>query len=401
MASISIVFRKDKLNKRGEGPIHFRIIKDRKIRYLSSGHLLPEDHWDFKKHCVKAKHPNSARLNASLTKRFSDFQKELLDQERNNKSLTANQLRERIYGKKPTSFIAFAEEANKEYLRECQIGTFDKNASIIKKLKDYVGERDITFQDITAEFLIKYERYLKDTLKNKTNTIHRDFKFIRKLFNDAYRQELIEHSVIPFNKFKMKTEKTQRVYLTESELAKIEKLKVTKGTRMELHKNMFVFAAYTGLRISDILQLQWKHFDGKHIHFTIKKTETQISTKLPDKALAIFKKYKLKKADKNAFIFPQLPTGVALDNPRELDTAVSRSTAYINKNLKLIGQKAKLDKKLSFHISRHTFATRALTKGISIDKVSKLMGHAAIRETQVYAKIVNSELDKAMDVFND
>ena len=63
--------------------------------------------------------------------------------------------------------------------------------------------------------------------------------------------------------------------------------------------------------------------------------------------------------------------------------------------------KAEIDKPLSFHISRHTWATRALRKGVSIDKVSKLMGHAQLRETQIYAKIVNEELDKAMDVFND
>ena len=60
-----------------------------------------------------------------------------------------------------------------------------------------------------------------------------------------------------------------------------------------------------------------------------------------------------------------------------------------------------MQKNLSFHISRHTWATRALRKGVSIDKVSKLMGHAQIKETQVYAKIVNEELDKAMDVFDD
>ena len=90
-----------------------------------------------------------------------------------------------------------------------------------------------------------------------------------------------------------------------------------------------------------------------------------------------------------------------LNNPREVDSAISSATAYINKNLKIIAGKIGLEKKLSFHISRHTWATRALRKGISIDKVSKLMGHAAIRETQIYAKIVSSELDKAMDVFND
>ena len=72
-----------------------------------------------------------------------------------------------------------------------------------------------------------------------------------------------------------------------------------------------------------------------------------------------------------------------------------------NKLTSVWGCKIDLNKNLSSHIGRHTFATRALTKGISIDKVSKLLGHSAIRETQIYAKIICKELDNAMDVFND
>ena len=87
--------------------------------------------------------------------------------------------------------------------------------------------------------------------------------------------------------------------------------------------------------------------------------------------------------------------------PEEAYSQISSATAYINKNLKMLAKKAAIEKPLSFHITRHTWATRARRKGISIDKVSKLMGHAQLRETQIYAKIVNEELDKAMDVFND
>jgi len=287
-------------------------------------------------------------------------------------------------------------------LKDGKIGTYDKNLSIIKKLREYQNGITLAFQDITPEFLTKYEKHLKTKHGNSINTVHKDLKFIRKLFNDAYSQDLIEHQIIPFNKYKLKTEKTQRTYLNEDELTQIENFVATPGTRIETHRDMFVFASSVGgLRVSDMLQLQWKHFDGQHINFTIMKTGTQLSIKVPNKGLEIIEKYQLKKPNKNAFIFPLLPANVNLNDARELDTAISRATAYINKNLKIIADKLELEKKLSFHISRHTFATRALRKGISIDKVSKLMGHAAIRETQVYAKIVSSELDKAMDVFNN
>ena len=170
---------------------------------------------------------------------------------------------------------------------------------------------------------------------------------------------------------------------------------------MDLHKDMFMFSAYAGLRVSDMLQLQWKHFDGTLINFTVKKTNNQLSIKVPNKGLEILEKYKTANSKSNDYIFGMLPPNTFLLSAKEIDDAISSATAYINKNLKLIAKKAKIEKKISFHIARHTWATRALRKGISIDKVSKLMGHAAIKETQVYAKIINSELDKAMDTFND
>ena len=402
MATVSIVFRRDKINKKNEAPIHFRIIKDRKISYISSGIMLPVENWDEKNIRIKSKHTNSARLNSFLANKFSELQDEVFEHETINKSLTSRGLRDKIYGKKPFDFLPFADEICEEYKTQEMFGTYDKSKSIIAKIREFVGTRNICFQDITPDFLTKYEAWCKKEKKNKVNTIHKDMKFIRKIFNDAYRKDIIDHSVIPFNKYKLKTEKTSRVFLSEDELLAIQNVKTTPGTRLEMHKDMFVFASYTGgLRVSDMLQIKWKHFDGVNINFTIMKTGTQLSIKVPNVALAFIEKYKPTKKNPNAFIFPMLSEDIDLKDARAVDRAISGATAYINKNLKLLTKKAKIEKHISFHTSRHTWATRALRKGISIDKVSKLMGHSAIRETQIYAKIVSSELDKAMDVFNE
>jgi integrase len=402
MATISIVYRKDKLNKSGEAPINFRIIKDRKVSYVSTGIKLPEDHWDFKKNCVKPKHPNSARLNSFLSNKHTELQDQVFEHETIQKSVTTRQLRDKVYGKKPTDLYTFADQVIADYLKDGRIGTHDKNKSVMEKLKAYAGNRNLSFQDITVEFLEKYEDYLKTTLKNCTNTVAKDFKFFSKLFNEAYGKDLIEHQISPFNKYKIKLEKTERTYLTEDELSLIEEYNVTPGTKIERHRDLFVFAAYSGgLRVSDLLLLQWKDFDGQHIHFTTKKTDNQMSIKVPNKGLGIINKYKPAVASPNGFIFGLLPDNLDTSNLRVLDTAINRATAYYNKNLKIIATKKEINKPVTSHISRHTFATRALRKGISIDKVSKLLGHANIKETQVYAKIVSSELDKAMDIFND
>ena len=402
MASISIVFRKDKINKKGEAPIHFRIIKDRKVSYIASTILIPEDSWDSAKNKIKPKHLNSARLNSMLTNKFAELQDNVYEYESNHKSTTTFQLKESIYGKKPLLFFTFAEKAIEPFLSDGKIGTYDKNKAIIAKLKVFAVSTTLTFQDITPEYLEKYQRYLKDILNNKTNTANNSLKFINQMFKLAYSQDLIEHNIIPFNKFKMKVEKTQRFYLSEDELSLIENYSATSGARVELHQDMFVFAAYAGgIRVSDVLQLKWKDFDGSNLNITMKKTGGQISIKVPNKALAIMEKYRVEGGDSNNYLFPMLSNDLDINDPRAIDSALSSATAYINKNLKFIANKVNIDKSLSFHISRHTWATRALRKGISIDKVSKILGHAQLRETQIYAKIINSELDKAMDVFND
>ncbi|QEC68749.1 site-specific integrase [Panacibacter ginsenosidivorans] len=401
MASVTMIFRKDKVNKQNLAPIHFRIIKNRKISYISSGIMIPIDQWDNDKNKVKSAHKSSARLNSFLANKFAELQDNVLEFETSSNHLTSKMLKEKTFGKKETDFFQLANEILNSYIQENKIGTYDKCTSIIKKMTTYMKEKALPLQEINVEFLIKYETYLRQTMKNKTNTIHKDLKFIRRVFNEAYRRELIEHSQNPFLRYQLKQDKTNRVFLNETELKLIEDVLLPINTRLDLHRDMFVFASYAGgLRVSDMLLLKWSMFDGKNINITIHKTKEQLSIKVPNTGLEIINKYAELRNDTNPYIFPMLPDSLDEKNARELDSAISSATAYINKNLKIITKKCNIIKPCSFHIARHTWACRALQKGISIDKVQKLMGHSAISQTQIYAKIVSTELDNAMDAFN-
>lgn len=400
MTSVSIVLRKDKLNARREAPIHFRIIKNRKASYMASGIMLPPSHWNQKKSRVKATHPNSARLNSYLSNRFAEIQDTVLHYETQSKSLTSKNLREKVFGKKPSDFFAFADAIVEQYRKEGRIGTGDKNRSVVAKLRDY--RSSLTFHDITPEFLIKYEQYLREHHGNCTNTVSKDVKFLRKVFNDAIREDVIGLEANPFGRYQIKQEKTHRDYLTEDELVRVQDCDIAADTKLALHRDMFVFATYTGgLRISDVLQLRWSNFDGSHLHIVIAKTGAQVSIKVPNKGLELLCRYRTADRNKTDFIFPVLAATLDTGNPLALDAAIATATTQVNRSLKMLANMAGIEKRLSFHISRHSFAVLALRKGISIDKVSKLMAHSAIRETQTYAKIVNTELDKAMEVFND
>lgn len=399
MTSVTIVYRKDKLNARKEAPIHFRIIKNRKACYIASGIMIAPHQWNEKKSKVKPTHLSSARLNSYLSNKFTEIQDTVLQHETISKSLTSKNLKEKVFGKRPPDFFAFADTVVEQYGKAGRVGTADKNRSVLSKLRAY--RPTLTFADITTSFLATYEQYLREHYGNCTNTVVKDMKFLRKVFNDAIRQDMIEATASPFGKYRLKQEKISRDYLTAEELSSIESCSATPGQALPLYRDMFIFACYTGgLRISDVLQLRWKDFDGSHLQVVIQKTGTQVAIKVPQKGLELMLRYRKEMDDKNAFVFPVLSATVNKDDHLMLYAAIRSATTQVNRNLKVLAKLAGIDKRLTFHISRHSFAVMALRKGISIDKVSKLMAHAAIRETQVYAKIVNEELDMAMDRMN-
>jgi integrase/recombinase XerD len=401
MATVAIVFRKDKINNDGIAPIHFRITKDRKVRYISSSIKVHQSNWDNSKKEILRGHKNSARFNALLATKYAEVQNQVIDLEQTNKSITTKHIKDKIYGKTAVSYFEVAEDLLETYREKNKYGTYDKCKSMLNKTKEFLKGKDIFFQDIDPQFIAKYEKWLRVVKNNKINTIAGNLRFIRRVFNYAVRYDLIEHNINPFHKVKITTEKTSRVYLTEDELARIEALELKAGSRLDLHRDMFIFACYAGgPRISDILTMKWQQYDGMYIQYTSMKTITQVEIKLPNKALEIVKKHRPDDVDGNHFLFPMLNNELDMNDAKYLDTSITKANSYINKNLIDIGKKANIDKHISFHVSRHTWATRALRKGITIEKVAKILGHADLRQTLIYAKIIGEDLDKAMDAFN-
>lgn len=154
--------------------------------------------------------------------------------------------------------------------------------------------------------------------------------------------------------------------------------------------------------------MRWENFDGEHLFFQIRKTKEDLSIKLPKKSLTLLSFYRAfakKKSngveiEPRSFIFPLLRIDKNETDELRIFKAISSATAYTNKNLRQLIKRAKIDKEISFHTARHSWAVRALQKGMRIEYVSKLMGHASVKQTEVYAKILNMELDKAMSIFD-
>jgi site-specific recombinase XerD len=292
--------------------------------------------------------------------------------------------------------LAYGDAYVAELERTERHSTHHTTRGIVKKLRKYLKGKDILLSDINVEFLKKYERHL-ESLGNRANTIHNNIKLIRKLLNDAIREDLIEQT--PFSKFSTKQERTTKRYLVESELALLEKYEMNFGTKRCAARDMFLFSVYAGgLRVSDLITLKSRSL-GKQLeraNVVTRKTGSEVTIKLTAKAKALLDKYRKPDSKLDDFVFPCM---LKCDERSEAKTvkAIKSATAYINKNLSYIAEQLEIEH-FSIHAARHTFATLALKRGMRLEYVGKLMGHENLKTTQVYAKIINSELDKAMDL---
>ncbi len=400
-ASVKILFRKDKINKEGEVPIYLRVIKDRNSKQISLGIAIPEKYWDDENKRVKKGMENSQRLNNYIAHKKAEAEGHALELETKSKTVSTKKIKEAVIGKAPISFLKYADRFFVEMENKLQPASIDKTKHIVSKIKTYQNGADLTFEELDVAWLKKYDFYLRNTLKNSNNTVVANFKLIRRIINEAIKEDLIPYEKNPFHKFKLKWENSKKAFLTEEEIETIEKLKLEDNPKCFHVRNMYIFATYAGgLRISDLVQLRWHNYDGDRILIHTKKTKNTVSIKLPQKAKEILKLYYYDNVNPNEFIFPFFEVSKDYSDGRYLYRAISSVGSICNKELIKIADMACLDKHIHFHTSRHTWATRALKKGMRIEYVSKLMGHASIKTTQVYAKIVNEELDKAMEVFD-
>lgn len=401
MASIKALLKANKKTTAGLFPLYLRVTMDRKTKFISLGIKLEKSQWDEANQRVKKSYPNSARANALISKKKAEVEGETLEMDLEGKVMNQNSFLV-AKGKSKYDFFQYANDYLKRIESKGKVGTYKRVKYTLEKLKTYHNHENLPFKEITVSYLKNYEQYLADILYNKPNTIHSNFKIVRTILNCAVNEDLMLRDKNPFYKFKIKSVPTTRAYLTEKEIEAMDNLKLEKGSNLFDHRNMYVFATYVGgLRISDMLNLKWNNFDGINITVATLKTGATVSIKVPKKGLEILQLYTNKDNKPEQFIFPVLKADYDKFTPNAKHLAIGSSTALINKNLKTIAKKAKIDKSISFHTSRHTFGTRALRKGMRIEYVSKLMGHSTIKETQNYAKIVNEELDKAMDIFDE
>lgn len=395
MSSVKVIIRKDKIDAEGLAPLYLRIIRDRKVQSMRvEGVSVHPDDWDSNAQCVKKskRTPNYVRLNNFIGAQKAKAQKHLLDVADGVRHYNPEKVKSAITGRCRESFTEYAIAYIETLEKKGDYRMYKRMKSIVKKLHDY-AQKDLKFTDIDIEFLKSYEAYLRENHNNATNTVLGNYKMIRKLFNDAIREDLIPQELYPFRKYRFRFEQPQIDFLTEKELESMETVELPANTNIWHTRNMYVFACYAGgIRIGDLLALRWDSITDVHLKLTTQKTGAQLDLALPKRAKEILEIYRKDAKDETDFVFPFMKGR----HKGSFAQTIESKNSIINAELKAIAKLAQINKRLHFHTSRHTFAVRALRRGVSIYELSRIMTHSSVKITEIYANIASEDLDNTM-----
>lgn len=382
--------RGNHVNKDGTSAIMIRISIDGEIEQLSSKLYVDPKVWDAKRGRANGRSAKILELNGRLQDIEVLLKEHYYDIQRRHGYVTAEMVRNAYMG------ITQREESllklYKQHLEDTKklVGlskadpTYRKYERMYRRVVEFMKKKynitDIPLREIKYQFIVDLEFFLRTEYKYSQNTTYKCMKFFKQVINKAIRAGLI--TVDPFNGYKISVQRVDRGFLSEDDLKKMME-KEFASKRLEQVRDIFVFACFTGLAYIDLANLSvdniQKMFDGRLWIVTHRqKTNTKVTVPLLPPAIKILKKYEGKYLDGQ--LLPII------------------TNQKLNCYLKEIADICGIEKNLTFHLARHTFATTmTLGKGVPIESVSKMLGHTNIQTTQIYARITNEKISHDME----
>jgi integrase len=339
-----------------------RVIQERKKIEINLNMLIPASDWDDGLYHVKKSNPYALKTNLYLRQQLDRANTIILDHHLSGKDLNLKEFRACFSGVITTTNNFYDWSLNeierwKGDIKETKLRTY---RSEISKMKKFLGV--LPFSDINVRLLQDYEYYMRNVLKNCTNTVTKTFKHISKLVRIAHLEKLIREN--PFDNYKLKTEPSKRQNLSMDEISRIEELLPGLSSKLSNVARLFLFSCYTGLRYADVRALKWDNIQDNCIIITQEKTKQPVLIPLSDHA----KRH-----------LPQ-------QNGETIFKVYSNQKC--NEYLKEIADLAGIKKNVSCHVARHSFATNSLNLGIRLEVVSELLGHTDLKTTRIYAKLM-------------
>lgn len=396
--SVKIVLYKSKKLSNGEHPVMLRIIKDRKVKYLSIGISCLAENWNEKLNIPKKSHPLYKEIKPLIAKKKFDAEKTVYDLENESKNLSAYEIKGKMKREKANNphLYAYFEKVIDRFIKSGQIKTSEVYKDTKRNLINYTGSKEIHFSDIDISFLNQFEEFLKSNNKG-ANTVYIYLRTLRALLNKAIKEDVCSEKYYPFKKFslgKYARLKTEKRAICKEDMDKIIALK-PKTTNIILARHVFLFSFYCrGMNFIDIASLKWKDINGNRMIYTRKKTNELFNIELLPPAIEILDYYRKIEQTKNDHAFPLL--SFDQKTPQAIFNRKVKMLREINKNLKAVGKLAGIEAELTTYVARHSYATILKKKGISTSLISEALGHDSEKTTQVYLESFgNNILDEA------
>lgn len=394
---------KTKLLKNGEAPILMRITINGHYEEVRIQRSIQLKYWNASKGCSKGKDRASIELNdyiAMLNTRAYEKYKELIFEQA---LITPKVILKRVFGKDENIHTVLKtinseiEAMEKVVNIDYSPVTINRYKNVLKKLENFIpnyySKEDITFHELSPDFIRAFDTYLKTNGGLCRNTIVRYMKCLKKITNMALAKEWMRKT--PFFGYKMEQDETDPVFLTYNELQAIEN-KNFEIPRLELVKDIFIFACYTGLAFADVSTLRPENLEqDNNGDWWIRKGRVKLERR--------------RKASSIANI-PILPVPLAILKKYESHPlSLKKGTCLpvfcnqrLNSYLKEIADVCKINKNLTTHAARHTFATTVtLANDVPLQEVSAMLGHSSTKMTQHYARVMDKNIKDNMNTVKE
>lgn len=369
------MFLRNDYSRKSDGlhPIYMRVIIKLHKKDISLDEWCSKKDWNKKTCRVRDNAPNSFKINTVLEANENKSKDIFFDYKVQRKPLSMDvflkHFNDMAYNSQ--SFYDFMSQVMVTNKNTLKLGTYKTYETQISKLKKF--RPALNLGDMNRQFIDEYTNYMQG-LNNNKNTISKARAWIKAQLNRAV--DLKKISKDSLDHIEVSRIEGKREFLTIAEINKLEELLASKKLNYNLNNVLtyFLFCCYTGLRYSDIKDLRYKDIlDNSTISIDMHKTGKPVRISL------------IKQAKK--FI------GTGLPEQKIFRVYTDQPT---NRYLKTIMEKADIKKKISFHCARHSFATIAVTHGMPIEVISKILGHTEISTTQIYAKIVDPLKEQEM-----
>ena len=273
-------------------------------------------------------------------------------------------------------------------------GTYLNLSYSDRNLREFIenkGVQDISIATITESLFEEYRFFLKKR-GLKASTVNTNLCWLSRLMFRAVSRRIIRCN--PFENAKYEKEEKKIRFLQKSDVMKLMAMKMN-DRESELARLMFVFSCFTGMAIADMETLQYRHIqtaaDGrKYIRKERQKTKVEFVVPLHPIAEAIISHCR-NAQERNE------EQQTVKEKGDSLFFQPHSSRSVMGKNLSILGKACGIRQRLSYHVARHTFGTMSLSAGIPIESIAKMMGHASISSTQIYAQVTDNKISKDMD----